>query len=112
TKSWEAATQGLKFYEGQAVRTDASGSAKVIVLGQSMQIYPQTTLIFGEGDLDLDGTLELAESDSDSSLRLGILQMTTTGKLLVSKRGDELRMEVLLGRAEYIFDGDAQSLEQ
>ena len=90
SKSWEPASPGQKFYEGQALRTDASGRAHVIVLGQAMQMYPQTTLVFGAGDFELAGTLELTESKSDKGLRLGILQMTTEGKLRVSKRGDDL----------------------
>ncbi len=96
--AWSPAKAGGRFHEGEALRTNNEGIARLQFAGELLRMGPDTTVFFGK-KLDFDGEIEVGEGLVDLGIDFGEAQVTTTGRVRLVKHDNEVTFEVLVGKA-------------
>ncbi len=108
---WSEATAGNIFYEGEALRTNETGLARLLFAGELLRMGPDTTVFFGKKKLDFDGEIEVGEGLIELGLDFGEAEVTTTGRVRLIKRDNSMKFEVLVGQATIIERGEESVIE-
>lgn len=110
-RDWGPADAGALFRNGDALRTDSSGIARIRFVGELLRMGPSTTIFFGKKNIDFDGEIEVGQGLAQLGIDFGSAEVTATGRLRLKKRSDEIRFEVLLGRATITNKGLVTDLQ-
>jgi len=108
---WSPAKEGSTFVDGQALRTDEVGVAKLKFAGEMLRMGPDTTVYFGNKKIDFDGEIEVDEGLGELGLDFGEAEVTTTGRLRIVKRKNNVKFEVLVGKATITSRGEVTVAE-
>lgn len=109
-EAWRAATAGDRFRTGDAVRTSADGGARLqFTAGGGLKMGADTLIRFGAGKVAVEGELT-AEEDAVLDLELGRAEIAAGSRVLIERRGDEIRFDVLVGRAVVTRDEERTEL--
>lgn len=99
---WSAASAGARFRHGDAVRTSATGSARLELPGNAfLRMGADTTIRFTDDLLDVDGEIEnVSKGPATFDLQVGATQLSRGGSIRVGTGDDgETNLEVLVGSA-------------
>ncbi len=107
---WAPAAAGNTFYEGEALRTNDAGVARLRFAGELLRMGPETTVFFGK-KLDFDGEIEVGEGLIELGLDFGEAEVTTTGRVRLIKRDNNMKFEVLVGKATITERGEVSVVE-
>ena len=108
---WAPAAAGNTFFEGEALRTNDAGVARLKFAGELLRMGPATTVYFGKKKLDFDGEIEVGEGLIELGLDFGEAEVTTTGRVRLVKRDNSLSFEVLVGKATITERGEVATIE-
>jgi hypothetical protein len=109
-EAWRTAAAGDRFRTGDAVRTSKDGGARVkFTAGGGLKMGADTTIRFGAGKVAVEGELT-AEEDAVLDLELGRAEITAGSRVVIQRQGDEVRFDVLVGRAVVTRDDGVTEL--
>ncbi|MCP4448214.1 MAG: hypothetical protein GY811_23180 [Myxococcales bacterium] len=109
---WTPAAAGNRFFEGEALRTDDVGVARLRFAGELLRMGPDTTVFFGQKKLDFDGEIEVGEGLIELGIDFGDAEVTTTGRVRLTKRDDKMKFEVLVGQVTITDRGEVAVIEE
>jgi hypothetical protein len=118
--AWEAANVGATFVVGDAIRTRAHSTATVqLATLHQLTLEPDTLIRFLTRPSDPkrtrvslemgEVTLDAANDALDLETDLGTVRVAAHGRARLAKNGDNMRLQVTIGAAE--FDRDGRHLE-
>ena len=109
-EAWRGAAAGDHFRTGDAVRTSPDGGARIrFTAGGGLKMGADTTIRFGAGKVAVEGELT-AEQDAVLELELGRAEISAGSRVMIERRGDEVRFDVLVGRAVVTRDDEVTEL--
>ncbi|HUS66952.1 MAG TPA: hypothetical protein VMZ28_20580 [Kofleriaceae bacterium] len=109
-EAWRGAAAGDRFRTGDAVRTSPDGGARLrFTGGGGLKMGADTTIRFGAGKVAIEGELT-AEQDAVLDLELGRAEISAGSRVMIERHGDEVRFDVLVGRAVVTRDDEVTEL--
>jgi uncharacterized cupin superfamily protein len=108
---WTPASAGNTFVDGEALRTNTVGIARLRFAGELLRMGPETTVFFGQKKLDFDGEIEVGEGLIELGIDFGEAEVTTTGRVRLIKRDNNMKFEVLVGKATITERGEVSVVE-
>ncbi len=107
---WLPAKAGDTFKSGDQLLTDESGVASLLIGGQRLRMGNDTLIQFGTKKIVFFGEIEVDKGMTELGIDFGDAEITTTGKLRIVRRDDQLQFEVLAGDATITQLGDVTVL--
>jgi hypothetical protein len=96
---WLVAAKGDKFKNGDQLKTDDQGVARLLIAGQKLRMGNDTLLQFGGEKIVFFGEIEVDKGLSELGIDFGDAEITTSGTLRIVRRDDTYQFEVLVGDA-------------